>query len=132
MHLGGEATLDDPQWTRRPWNGTQAYTNSKLLDVVLAFAVARRWPGVLSNAINPGWVPTKMGGRKAPDDLGLGAVTQAWLAVSDDPAAAVTGAYFHHQTVQEVHPAARDRRFQDDLLAYCGSLTGVTLPEPAV
>jgi NAD(P)-dependent dehydrogenase (short-subunit alcohol dehydrogenase family) len=131
MHLGGEATLEDAQWTKRPWSGTQAYSDSKLLDVVLSFAVARRWPGVLSNALNPGWVPTKMGGRGAPDDLTLGATTQAWLAVSDDPAATVTGSYFHHQTVQDVHPAARDRRFQDALLAYCASLTGVTLPDHA-
>jgi NAD(P)-dependent dehydrogenase (short-subunit alcohol dehydrogenase family) len=107
----------------------QAYSNSKLLDVVLAFAVARRWPGVLSNAIEPGWVPTKMGGPEAPDDLTLGGVTQAWLAVSNDPAATVSGSYFYHQELRDVHPAARDRRLQDELLAYCASLTGVKLPE---
>jgi NAD(P)-dependent dehydrogenase (short-subunit alcohol dehydrogenase family) len=44
MHMGGAARLDDPQWTTRRWNGAQAYATSKLLDVVLAFAVARRWP----------------------------------------------------------------------------------------
>jgi NAD(P)-dependent dehydrogenase (short-subunit alcohol dehydrogenase family) len=129
MHRGGEADLDDPQRTRRRWNGSQAYADSKLLDVVLAFAVARRWPGVLSNAVDPGWVPTRMGGRGAPDDLSLGALTQAWLAVSDDAAARVSGGYFHHQKPRDVHPAARDVGFQERLLAYCASLTGVTLPE---
>jgi len=75
MHMGGEASLDDPQWTARRWDGAQAYSDSKLFDVMLAFAVARRWPGVLANALEPGWVPTKMGGAGAPDDLSLAPVT---------------------------------------------------------
>jgi len=128
MHRGGDAGLDDPQWTRRRWNGAQAYSDSKLFDVALAFAVARRWPAVLSNSLEPGWVPTKMGGPGAPDDLSLAPVTQAWLAVSDDRAARVTGSYFYHQRPREVHPAARDSAFQDRLLDYCASLTGIVLP----
>jgi NAD(P)-dependent dehydrogenase (short-subunit alcohol dehydrogenase family) len=128
MHRGGKADLRDPQWKTRRWNGSQAYSDSKLLDVVLAFAVARRWPAVLSNALEPGWVPTKMGGPGAPDDLSLGAVTQAWLAVSDDPAAMVSGQYFRHQRRHQVHPAARREELQDELLAYCAGLTGTALP----
>ncbi len=128
MHRGGDANLDDPQWTARRRNGSQAYSDSKLLDAVLAFAVARRWPGVLSNALEPGWVPTKMGGPGAPDDLTLGAVTQAWLAVSEDPAAKVTGQYFRHQKLHRVHPAAHRTDFQDALLSYCASLTDTPLP----
>jgi NAD(P)-dependent dehydrogenase (short-subunit alcohol dehydrogenase family) len=128
MHRGGGPDLHDPQWTARRWNGSQAYSDSKLLDVVLAFAVARRWPAVLSNALEPGWVPTKMGGAGAPDDLALGAVTQAWLAVSDDPAATVTGQYFRHQKPHAVHPAARRENLQDELLLYCAGLTDTPLP----
>jgi NAD(P)-dependent dehydrogenase (short-subunit alcohol dehydrogenase family) len=128
MHRGGNPDLQDPQWTGRRWNGSQAYSDSKLLDIVLAFAVARRWPGVLSNALEPGWVPTKMGGPGAPDDLALGAVTQAWLAVSDDPAALVTGQYFRHQTLHPVQPAARRTDLQDELLNYCAGLTDTPLP----
>jgi NAD(P)-dependent dehydrogenase (short-subunit alcohol dehydrogenase family) len=45
-----------------------AYSASKLFDATFTAAVARRWPGVLSNAVEPGWVPTKMGGPGAPDD----------------------------------------------------------------
>src|SRR2546422_2850438 len=52
---------------------------------------------VFSNAVDPGWVATKMGGSGAPDDLELGAETQVWLAVSNDAAAKVSGAYFHHR-----------------------------------
>jgi len=128
MHRGGEADLGDAQWTRRRWNGSQAYTDSKLFDVVLAFAIARRWRGVLSNALEPGWVPTRMGGRRAPDDMSLAPVTQAWLAVSDDPPATVTGKYFYHQKLHGVHAATRNGRVQEQLLTYCASLTGVALP----
>jgi NAD(P)-dependent dehydrogenase (short-subunit alcohol dehydrogenase family) len=130
MHQGGSPDLDDLQWAARRWNGAQAYSDSKLFDVVLAFAVARRWPSVLSNALEPGWVPTKMGGPGAPDDLSLAAVTQVWLAVSDDPAARVTGSYFYHQQLRDVHPAARSTEVQSRLLDGCAELTGVALPNP--
>ena len=124
MHRGGEIDFTDLQWKRRRWNGAQAYSDSKLFDVLLAFAVARRRPSVHSNAVDPGWVATKMGGRGAPDDLGRGSETQAWLAVSQDPKALVSGAYFHHKRRQEVHPAAHDPAAQDGLLAACAELTG--------
>jgi NAD(P)-dependent dehydrogenase (short-subunit alcohol dehydrogenase family) len=132
LHRDAEASLADAQWERRPWNGFQAYSESKLLDVALTFAVARRWPDVRVNGVEPGWVPTKMGGPAAPDDLSLGSVTQAWLAVSDDPAATGTGGYFFHQRPQETHPAARDVAFQDELLGYCAGLAGVELPRVPV
>jgi NAD(P)-dependent dehydrogenase (short-subunit alcohol dehydrogenase family) len=130
MHKGGNPDLHDLQWVERRWNGAQAYADSKLFDVVLAFAVAHHWPGALSNALEPGWVPTKMGGPSAPDDLSLAAVTQAWLAVSDDPAANVTGGYFYHQQPRDVHPAARSVELQERLLDRCAELTGVVLPNP--
>jgi NAD(P)-dependent dehydrogenase (short-subunit alcohol dehydrogenase family) len=128
MHRGGDADLSDLQWVRRAWNGSQAYADSKLLDVVLCFAVARRWPNVLSNALEPGWVPTKMGGPAAPDDMAQAPLTQVWLATSDDPAAMGTGQYFYHQHPRETHPAAGSHAVQELLLASCAELTGVALP----
>jgi NAD(P)-dependent dehydrogenase (short-subunit alcohol dehydrogenase family) len=128
MHRGGNVDLADLQWVGRPWNGSQAYADSKLYDVVLAFAVARRWPDVLSNALEPGWVATKMGGPGAPDDLSQAPVTQAWLAVSDDPAATVTGEYFYHQRPRPFNPVASSHSVQDHLLAACAEITGVELP----
>ncbi|HEY1634496.1 MAG TPA: SDR family NAD(P)-dependent oxidoreductase [Acidimicrobiales bacterium] len=124
MHRGGDPDLSDLQWERRPWSGSQAYSDSKLFDIVLAFAVARHWPDVLSNALEPGWVPTKMGGPGAPDDLALAPVTQVWLATSDDAAATVTGRYFYHQRPRETHPAASSLEVQEGLLATCAALTG--------
>jgi NAD(P)-dependent dehydrogenase (short-subunit alcohol dehydrogenase family) len=128
MHRFGDPDLTDPQWEHRPWNGSQAYSDSKLFDAALALAVARHWPGVLSNAVEPGWVATAMGGSGAPDDLAQGPVTQAWLAVSDDPEATVTGGYFYHQRPRETHPAAQSAAFQDAFLDYCATLTDTPLP----
>ena len=90
LHRSGDASLKDLAWENRPWQGQQAYSDSKLHDVLIAFAVARRWPDVLSNALEPGWVATKTGGPGAPDDLDAAHRTQVWLAVSDAPAATVT------------------------------------------
>jgi NAD(P)-dependent dehydrogenase (short-subunit alcohol dehydrogenase family) len=127
LHRGGNPSLSDLQWEERPWNGLQAYSDSKLFDVAIAFAVARRWTSVFSNAIEPGWVPTKMGGPGAPDDLAQGSITQAWLAVSDDEVAKVSGEYFYHQRQRECSAAARDIDVQEGLLDACASLCGVEL-----
>jgi NAD(P)-dependent dehydrogenase (short-subunit alcohol dehydrogenase family) len=96
--------------------------------VLLAFAIARRWPDVLSNALEPGWVATKMGGAGAPDDLDQGHRTQAWLAVSGDPGAMVTGKYFYHMKLRTPNPSARDTDRQEELLDACKRFSGVDLP----
>lgn len=123
----GVADLDDLQHERGPWNGMQAYSDSKLLDVVLAFAVARRWPDVISNAVDPGWIKTKLGGPNATDELPKGADTQVWLATSDEPAATVTGRYFKWREDLRANPAAYDVEVQDRLLDACAEITGVKL-----
>jgi NAD(P)-dependent dehydrogenase (short-subunit alcohol dehydrogenase family) len=127
LHRSGDTTLKDLAWEKRSWNGTQAYSDSKLHDVLLAFAVARLWPDVLSNALEPGWVATKMGGSRAPDDLDQAHRTQVWLAVSDDPAAIVTGEYFYHQKLRSPHPATRDPQRQETLLRFCEERSGIVL-----
>lgn len=129
MHRGAGAGLDDVEWTQRRWNGSAAYAESKLCDVLLAFAVARRWPSVLSNAVNPGWVATKMGGAGAPASMDDGCRTQAWLATSDDPAALVSGRHFRQLREQAPDPATRDESLQDRLLASCRHYSGVALDD---
>ena len=120
-HFGGRASVDGVHW-----DGTRAgsYSDSKLFVTTLAAAVARLWPEVPSNAVDPGWVPTRMGGPGAPDDLELGHVTQVWLATSDDAQARTTGGYWFHQRRREPHPAVHDTGFQDRLLAVLAQHTG--------
>jgi NAD(P)-dependent dehydrogenase (short-subunit alcohol dehydrogenase family) len=127
LHRAGNPGLDDLQWERRPWRSYQAYADSKLFDAVLAAAVARRWPEVVSSSVDPGWIRTNMGGPTAPGTIGLGADTQAWLATSDDPLALRSGRHFHHRQLQQTHPAVSDLAVQDDLLAVCRGLAGQAL-----
>jgi NAD(P)-dependent dehydrogenase (short-subunit alcohol dehydrogenase family) len=129
LHQKGDPTLEDLTWKARAWNGEQAYCDTKLHDVLLAFGVARRWPGVLSNALEPGWVQTKMGGAEATDDLNQAHRTQVWLAASDQPEALVTGEYFYHLKKKTTLPAAHNVAKQDQLLAICERLSGISLPE---
>ncbi|MBV8050039.1 MAG: SDR family NAD(P)-dependent oxidoreductase [Acidobacteriaceae bacterium] len=129
LHQSGDPSLDDLAWQQRPWRAQQAYSDTKLHDVMLAFGIARRWTNVLSNALEPGWVATKMGGPGATDDLEEGHRTQAWLAVSNDPAAIVTGEYFFHMKRRKPHPATRDPELQEKLFEACKKFCGVDLPE---
>jgi NAD(P)-dependent dehydrogenase (short-subunit alcohol dehydrogenase family) len=128
LHRGGAGSLRDVDWKKRSWDPALAYAESKLHVVALALFLARRWPKVLSNAVDPGWVRTRMGGASAPVDVDTGQRTQSWLAVSTDPEAMVSGRYWHHLRPQ--HPAAEavNASFQDELIARLGELTGVALP----
>jgi NAD(P)-dependent dehydrogenase (short-subunit alcohol dehydrogenase family) len=128
LHRTAAGSLRDIDWTGRPWHAGQAYAESKLYVTALALALARLWPDVLSNAVDPGWVPTKMGGPAATGDLRLGYLTQTWLAVSNDAAATVSGGYWYHRQRQAPAPPARDPAFQDELIDQLAALTGVTLP----
>lgn len=127
MHRGASGSLHDIDWRERRWEPSTAYSESKLFLTAFALAIARRWTDVLSNAVDPGWVPTKMGGPGAPDDLTQGHLTQTWLAVSEDPKAKVTGGYWHHRQQRPPAAEARDPEFQDRLMAKLAELTGVAL-----
>jgi NAD(P)-dependent dehydrogenase (short-subunit alcohol dehydrogenase family) len=127
LHRNGDASLKDLAWEDRPWQGQQAYSDTKLHDVLLAFAIARRWPGVLSNALEPGWVATKMGGPGAADNLDAGHRTQVWLAVSNDKAATVSGEYFYHMRLRAPVPATREVELQEKLIEACRGFSGVSL-----
>ena len=128
MHRGGRASLTGMDWSGH--RATGSYSDSKLLVTTLAMAVARRWAEVFSNAVDPGWVPTKMGGPGAPDDLRLGHLTQVWLATSDDPQARTSGGYWYHQRRAEPAPSVHDQRFQDQLLEELAGFTTTRLVGP--
>jgi len=123
-HFQGRPVLDGVDWRGE---SAGSYADSKLYVTTLAAAVARLHPGVLSNAVDPGWVPTKMGGPGAPDDLELGHRTQEWLASSDAPRALTTGGYWYHSELREPHRAVHDEAFQDHLLQALAEETGTPL-----
>lgn len=129
LHRSGDPSLRDLQWTQRPWNGSAAYSDSKLHDVLLAFAAARRWKDVCANALEPGWVATKMGGSGAPDDIDLAHRTQVWLAVGDDAAAKASGRYFRYQREQPPLQESTDGERQDRLLEACEAVSGIRFPD---
>jgi NAD(P)-dependent dehydrogenase (short-subunit alcohol dehydrogenase family) len=129
MHVSGDDSLRDLTWSSRRWNGTQAYRDSKLFVTALALVAARRWPEVISHAVDPGWVPTRMGGPGASDDLEQGHLTQTWLATTDDPAALRSGQVWKHRRPTAVAAAAQDATFQDQLLDQLADLTDHTVFE---
>lgn len=125
MHLQGRANLeifkkDIPRIS---------YSDSKLYVMMLCMAVARKWPDVYANAVDPGWVPTKMGGQGAPDDLQKGYETQTWLAVSNDSRVKASGRYYHHQSERRYNPQAGDIMLQERFLSLCGEITGIPFPQ---
>ena len=127
MHRGGEASLRDVDWTERRWDTNQAYSDSKLFITALAIALAKRWPKVAEQRGRSGLGADQDGRRRRPDDLEEGHLTQTWLAVSDEPAAKVSGAYWHHRQQRKPAADALDAGFQDRLIAKLAELTGVKL-----
>jgi NAD(P)-dependent dehydrogenase (short-subunit alcohol dehydrogenase family) len=124
MHLDGNAKLE----SLHTKVSRITYSDSKLHVLMLCFAVARKWPEVYANAVDPGWVPTKMGGASAPDDLQKGYETQVWLAVSADRHAKVSGRYFHHEKEARYNPEADDVELQERFLSSCEEISGVRFP----
>ncbi|MEV1003181.1 SDR family NAD(P)-dependent oxidoreductase [Nonomuraea sp. NPDC050202] len=123
-HFEGRPSLAGVDWRGR---SAGSYADSKLFVTTLAAAVARLRPGLLSNAVDPGWVPTRMGGPDAPDDLELGHQTQEWLASSDEPEALTSGGYWYHRRRLQPHRAVHDEAFQDRLLQTLAEETGTAL-----
>ena len=126
MHFGGRLALKEFDFTKQ--KSSASYSDSKLCLTAFAAAIARLWPTVVSSSVDPGWVPTKMGGPSAPDDLQLGHKTQEWLATSDEAEALVSGAYWHYQRRIEPRADVHDQSFQDELLHKLEAATGIALP----
>lgn len=121
MHLGGHSKLD----LLKSNINSITYSDSKLQVLMLSKFVANAWPDVYANAVNPGWVPTKMGGKGAPDNLQKGFETQVWLSVSNDEEVKVSGNYFFHKKPKHYNPEANDRSLQERLATICGEMTQV-------
>ena len=127
LHTSGSASMDDLTWSSRRWRGYEAYSDSKLHNILLANAVARHWPDVPSNSVSPGWVATKMGGSGAPDSLEAAPATQVWLATSPE-AAKETGKYWYHMEAKAPSKFATDVKIQEAYLKECEIISGVKFP----
>lgn len=126
LHSRGRMAWDDLMSTRGRFSGTDAYAQSKLANLLHAFALARRLDGkgVTVNALHPGVVKTNLG-RELPGMLmkmagpflrtpEQGAATSLHLALSSE-VAKVTGRYFDDRKVKKPSVQAMDRGSQERL-----------------
>jgi NAD(P)-dependent dehydrogenase (short-subunit alcohol dehydrogenase family) len=125
LHQSGHAKLE----SFKTGINRLTYSDTKLHILMLCKVVARKWPNVYANALNPGWVPTKMGGPGAPDNLESGYRTQVWLAVSNDENAKVSDRYFYHMKETHSKPEADDLKLQERFIALCEDITGILFPD---
>lgn len=102
------------------------YSSSKLQLLLFAKLLTHLWSDVTTTIVDPGWVPTKMGGPATNDDLTLGYTTQVWLATLDDTS--VSGTYYHHMKPDRYDSRADDQGIQNKLLIALEEITGTKLP----
>ncbi|KAL4913902.1 hypothetical protein BDW62DRAFT_220478 [Aspergillus aurantiobrunneus] len=122
-HYGGDESLR---------NATQShsYGNSKLHDVMLANAFARRWGEEIQVvSMHPGWVRTKMGGSMAPGGTDKPAKALAqWAAGQGSLASLKSGTFFTTRGEESAHPGAANVNKQEELLRICKEVSGVSIP----
>jgi len=107
-------SLRDLEWSERPYDGVEAYAQTKRMQVVLAelFAERLRATGIAVNSMHPGWADTGGVKRSLPRFYRVmqpllrtpeqGADTIVWLAAS--PAAAgETGRFWMDRAPRTTH-----------------------------
>lgn len=102
------------------------YSSSKLQVLLFAKLLTHLWADVTTTIVDPGWVPTKMGGSAANDDLTLGYTTQVWLATLDDTG--ISGTYYHHMKPDRYDSRVDDQAIQNEFLIALEKITGIKLP----
>lgn len=125
MHRQGDAREDRLNAILEGRN-IPSYSDTKLHDLILSLAVDRKWPDVISNAVDPGWVPTKMGGSSATDNLDKGFASQVWLATGQEAGATQSGRLLYHKREVSFNPQAKDEKIQEKFLSVCEQITGIT------
>ncbi|CZT25403.1 related to short chain dehydrogenase [Ramularia collo-cygni] len=130
LHTGGDESLKDVTWKDRPFQPSQAYSDTKLHNVLLANAVARHWTDVQSCALDPGWVKTKLAGDGAPGTTSSPAkAIAAFAAGRSDAVGDQTGVYFAASRGSiSPHKATLREDKQEEYLRICSHLSGVEFP----
>ncbi|KAF2258408.1 NAD(P)-binding protein [Lojkania enalia] len=128
MHASGATSLSDPFWQQRgeaKWNDLTAYCESKFHNVLFAKAFAKRWPDCYVNALDPGWVATKMGGASAPGDPEAAIQTYVILAEGEEEGAKVSGKYFRPwKKMGGEISECENQGLQEKLLKACAEFSG--------
>jgi NAD(P)-dependent dehydrogenase (short-subunit alcohol dehydrogenase family) len=120
-HYGGDETLKN-------CTISHSYSNSKLHDVMVANAFARRWNDVQVVSMHPGWVRTKMGGA-APGSTDKPAKALLQWAVGEGELAKLpSGSFFTVSGRESTHPGAGKEIKQEELLKICKEVSGVGIP----
>jgi NAD(P)-dependent dehydrogenase (short-subunit alcohol dehydrogenase family) len=123
-HYGGDESLKNV-------TKSHSYSDSKLHDVMLANAFARRWgdDGVQVLSMHPGWVRTKMGGGMAPGGSDVPARCLAEWAVGQGEFSGLrSGAFFTTGGEERAHSGAGNVDKQEELLRICKEVSGVGVP----
>ncbi|KAK4503315.1 hypothetical protein PRZ48_006743 [Zasmidium cellare] len=117
-HYGGDETL-------KKCTTSHSYGNSKLHDVMLANAFARRWSDVQSVSMHPGWVRTKMGGAAPGTTDEPAKVLAEWAVGEGSMAKLPSGAFFTTSGQEQAHSGAGNVQKQEELLSICKEVSGV-------
>ncbi|RMJ24849.1 Short chain dehydrogenase [Aspergillus sp. HF37] len=123
-HYGGDETL-------RNVRQSHSYSDSKLHDMMLANAFARRWgDDIQVVSMHPGWVRTKMGGMMAPGGKDKPAKALAEWAIGQGKLASLkSGTFFTTRGEESPHPGAGNVKKQEELLKICEEVSGVPVPD---
>jgi NAD(P)-dependent dehydrogenase (short-subunit alcohol dehydrogenase family) len=110
----------DPDRLGSARDGSQAYADSKAVDVALALGWARRRPDLLVGAVDPGWVRTKLASDGAPGDVRSGGKRVAVAAADPE----WPGGYTAGTRPARLPTALTDESLQDRLLTALDRLAG--------
>lgn len=122
LHRGGKLRLDSLEGSE--------YNDSKLHVIMMAKIFARRFgAGVECNAVDPGWVPTKMGGESAPGSIADSIECFNMVTLGEGASAGKTGAYFYNSAEDAYLEVADDQAAQEELLTKLAEFSGVQPPK---
>jgi NAD(P)-dependent dehydrogenase (short-subunit alcohol dehydrogenase family) len=134
LHDRGRLDFDDLERARGKFDGSDAYTQSKLAVNLLTFEMARRLAGrnITANAVAPGWVATKLSRNANAFSRAImnmmaakpskGALTPVYAASSPE-LEGVTGRYLKDSKVAEPSPQSNDDENARKLWELCDART---------
>ena len=122
-HYSGSSDLSNFEHVTKE----SGYSDSKLHDIWIANAVARRWKGVQSCSMDPGWIKTNMGGSNATGHVSTPAKAIADFVDGKLSIGDRTGVYLNQSKEEEPLAAASDEKKQDQLFALLEKVSGLKL-----